>query len=64
MGAFSTRNNDGASGLGEPCNTVTAAQMRRLSDTANRHNPGKAAVFGDEATRFRKAHDRSKAGEN
>lgn len=59
MGLFSTRNNDGASGTGEPVNTIPAAAVNLLRNEAARHGcdtvgelitaPGpRGRAFGDE----------------
>lgn len=37
MSIFSTRNNDGASGLAEPCSTVPLAERAKLAAEARRH---------------------------
>jgi hypothetical protein len=37
MSVFSTRNSDGASGLGEPVNTIPAADRRGMQKQARRH---------------------------
>lgn len=64
MGLFSTRNNDGASGLCEPNSTVSKKEMDRLAEVARRHNPEKAAPYTLEAAAYRNAHRPEKAGEN
>lgn len=64
MGLFSTRNNDGASGLCEPNNTVSKKEFERLAAVAKRHNAEKQAIFTEAGLKYRKAQRPDKAGTN
>lgn len=45
MGRFSTKNSDGASGLGEPVNTIPAKAQRLMKGEADRHSCDSLAEF-------------------
>lgn len=45
MGIFSTRNNDGASGLAEPCSTIPLAERAKLAAEADRHGCDSVTEF-------------------
>jgi hypothetical protein len=63
MGMFSTRNSDGAH-TPEPSDTISKKEMDRLAEIARRHNRAKQEVFSDAGDKYRKAHQRGKAGTN
>lgn len=64
MGLFSTRNNDGAPSLAEPCNTISSSDMADLRNRAMRREHENGGVLSPESTRRRLAHDPRKAGTN
>ena len=65
MGLFSTRNNDGASGRGEPVNTVPAKDQRGVDKVARHHGCDTRAELYSAGTSSKNPHyDPAKAGAN